>query len=79
MGSFQSALITVATTTTLPQAIPLDMVPLQPPLGTLPLQPFNLHQVIADAVNNNMKTMERCMLQTLGHPLTYEDLLEEVE
>ncbi|GMN56249.1 hypothetical protein TIFTF001_025353 [Ficus carica] len=51
----------------------------QPLYETPPTEAFNLQQAISDAVSNQVKTMERRLLQKIGHPATYEDLSEETE
>ena len=38
-----------------------------------------MQQAIANVVSKQVNTMERRMPQALGHPATYEDLLEEMD
>ncbi|GMN42854.1 hypothetical protein TIFTF001_012060 [Ficus carica] len=59
--------------------VPPSTIPPQPLYGAHPTKAFNLHQTISNAVSNQVKIMERCMLKALGHPTTYEDLLNEMD
>ncbi|GMN59525.1 hypothetical protein TIFTF001_028621 [Ficus carica] len=58
---------------------PLRHVLPQPLLGTPPTEAFNMQQAIANVVSKQVNTMERRMPQALGHPATYEDLLDEMD
>ncbi|GMN60410.1 hypothetical protein TIFTF001_029498 [Ficus carica] len=71
-------------TYTLANSTSASIVPLstglpQPPVWTLSPEAFNWQHAITDAINSSVKTMERHFPQTIGHPTTYEDLLDEVE
>lgn len=51
----------------------------QPPVWTPSPEAFNWQHAITHAINSSVQTIERRFLQTIGHPTTYEDLLDEVE
>ncbi|GMN25521.1 hypothetical protein TIFTF001_040746 [Ficus carica] len=59
--------------------VPSGTVQPQPLLGTPPTEAFNMRQAITNMVSNQVKTMERLVLQAIECPTTYEDLLEDVE
>lgn len=56
--------------------VPPSTIPLQPLYGAPPTKAFNLQQTISNVVSNQVKIMERYMLQALGHPTTYENLMD---
>ncbi|GMN60434.1 hypothetical protein TIFTF001_029519 [Ficus carica] len=58
--------------------VPSGTVQPQPLLGAPLTEAFNMRQVITNVVSNQVKTKRR-MLQAIGHPTTYENLLEETE
>ncbi|GMN47849.1 hypothetical protein TIFTF001_017016 [Ficus carica] len=47
-------------------------------MGVPPIEAFDLQKAISKAVDKSVKGMEKKLLQTIGHPTTYEDLLNEV-
>lgn len=59
--------------------VPLSRGLPQPLVWTPSPEAFNWQHAIIDAINSSVKTRERHFLQTIGRPMTYEDLLDEVE
>ncbi|GMN63117.1 hypothetical protein TIFTF001_032191 [Ficus carica] len=77
------------TATSLPASLSTSFAPtstvslfiglLQPPVRTPLSNTFNWQQTITDVVNSSVKTIERRLLRTIDHPMTYEDLLKKVK